>query len=186
MSALAKLSDIWLVAKMVQGLFETILKATGFGKYTLEGTKRFKQIGEHKVPVFSFVNEPLSKNQSTKEPKEDGVPLAHALLSYQKATLNSVSGTGEGAFDQSQKSAIDYSGISSSNLHSASSNNHGSESPLYGDPWATTLVQPPIQDTFQYHNATFHDNMNYIPLEQMVTWMQPDFPNMIPTTTRGY
>ncbi|ESZ90711.1 putative Fungal specific transcription factor [Sclerotinia borealis F-4128] len=55
MSALEKLSDVWLVAKMVRGLFEAILQAAGFGSYTLDGTKRFKQIGEHKGEVWGLL-----------------------------------------------------------------------------------------------------------------------------------
>ncbi|KAI9640408.1 Transcriptional activator of fatty acid utilization [Ciborinia camelliae] len=181
MSALEKLSDVWLVAKMVQGLFGTILKAAGFENYTLEGTKSFKQIGKHKVPVFSFVEEPFSTSRSGMESKEDSLPLTHSLLAHQKATLSFVSGTGTGAFNQVQKSASNNSGISSASIPSAPSMHHRGDFSNSADLWASAAVQTPFPETIQYPDDTFPGN-NYMPPEQMATWMQPDFQSMIPTT----
>ncbi|KAA8570118.1 hypothetical protein EYC84_002450 [Monilinia fructicola] len=190
MSALDTLSDIWLVAKMVQGFFEAILQAAKFGNYTLETTKRFKQIGEHKVPVFSFVEEPLSKNKLATKSKDDGLPLTQALLAHQKATLGFASGTGTSTPIQPKKPATISKSVSAPTLPSVPqvkqqfvpTMHQEGDFPIPNEMWATAALPTPMQETVQYQDPVFFGNMNYIPPEQMANWMQPDFQNMIPTT----
>ncbi|TGO82525.1 hypothetical protein BPOR_0812g00020 [Botrytis porri] len=189
MSALDKLSDVWLVAKMVRGLFETILKAAGFANYTLEGTKRFKKIGEHTVPVFSFIEESLSASQSAREAKEDSLPLTHSLLAHQKATLNFVSGKGTSIRNEGRTSIGNNDGVSPTSIPSAPPAGHQSTPSLHGgeyfvsdDLWPTTAIPNPAQETAQYQDPNFPGTMNYISPDQMAYWIQPDFQQMIPST----
>lgn len=191
MSALDKLSDVWLVAKMVRGLFETILKAAGFANYTLEGTKRFKKIGEHTVPVFSFIEEPSSSSssQSAREAKEDSIPLTHSLLAHQKATLNFVSGKGTSISNEGRASSGINDGVSPTSIPSAplagnqtTQSLHGGEYFVSDDLWPTTAIPDPNQETVQYQDPNFPGSMNYMSPDQMAYWIQPDFQQMIPST----
>ncbi|QSZ32152.1 hypothetical protein DSL72_001723 [Monilinia vaccinii-corymbosi] len=190
MFALEELSDVWLVAKMVKGFFEAILKVAGFGNYTLEGTKRFKQFGEHKLPMLSLVGEPLSTCQSATKSKEDSLPLTQALLAHQKAALGFVSEKSSDTPNQGIKSVRINNGISSARVPSkpqvkhqfTPSMHHESNFPIHDDLWARAALPIPMQETVQYQDPVFPGNMNYIPPEQMITWMQPDFQRMIPTT----
>ncbi|KAK6604217.1 cutinase transcription factor 1 alpha [Botrytis cinerea] len=189
MSALDKLSDVWLVAKMVRGLFETILKAAGFENHTLEGTKRFKKIGEHKVPVFSFIEDPLSASQSARESKEDSLPLTHSLLAHQKATLNFVSGKGTRISNEGGTSISnndDFSPTSISSLppvqHQPAPPIHGGTDFVSGNLWPTTVMPNPTQETAQYQDPNFPGSMNYLSPDPMAYWIQPDFQQMIPAT----
>ncbi|KAJ8059031.1 hypothetical protein OCU04_012011 [Sclerotinia nivalis] len=175
MSALEKLSDIWLVAKMVQGLFESILEAAGFENC--------------KVPV-SFVEKLLPTSKLTGESKENSLPLTHSLLAHQKATLGFVSGTGTGSSNKSQKSGSNNNGISSTNVplapqtkqQSAPSMHHENEFYIPDAICPTGTTPTSIQETVQYQDPTFPGNMNYILNESMATWIQPDFQQMIPNT----
>ncbi|APA08928.1 hypothetical protein sscle_04g036980 [Sclerotinia sclerotiorum 1980 UF-70] len=175
MSALEKLSDIWLVAKMVQGLFESILKAAGFENY--------------KVPV-GFVGNPLHGSKSIGESKENSLPLTHSLLAHQKATLGFISGTGIGSPKKGQKSGSNNDGISCTNVppapqakhQPAPSMHHENEFYIPDAICPTGTIPNSVHQTVQYQDPTFSGDMNYILNEPMTTWIQPDFQQMIPNT----
>ncbi|CAD6446059.1 b7eca0d6-6621-40b2-bb1f-88aa882c7961 [Sclerotinia trifoliorum] len=177
MSALEKLSDIWLVAKMVQGLFESILKAAGFENF--------------KVPA-GFVENPLHKSKSIGESKENRLPLTHSLLAHQKATLGFVSGTRTGSSNKSQKLDSNNNGISSTNVpsapqpqakhQSAPSMHHENEFYIPDTICPTGATPTSIHQTVQYQDPTFPGSINYMLNGPMATWIQPDFQQMIPNT----
>ncbi|PQE31785.1 cutinase transcription factor 1 alpha protein [Rutstroemia sp. NJR-2017a WRK4] len=177
MSALDRLSDIWLVAKMVQELFEIILNTAGLGDYAIDDGLSYRANGHRKIRAW---NTSTSDSAGPEHSKEEVRTLTVALQAHKEATLKYVGGR-ERAENEEQEPS------STIPLHLPSQLNDQIPVPEIIPPpniWMTSPTAPNPGKTQQFQNTAFDANTNssYMSGDQMTPgWTSMDFNNVMPS-----
>ncbi|PQE05936.1 cutinase transcription factor 1 alpha protein [Rutstroemia sp. NJR-2017a BBW] len=175
MSALDRLSDIWLVAKMVQELFEIILNTAGLGDYAIDDGLSYRANGHRKIRAS---NTSTSDSAGPEHSKEEVRTLTVALQAHKEATLKYVRGRERVENEEESSGTVP--------LHLPSHINDQIPVPETIPPpntWMTNPTPNP-EKTQQFQNTVFDTNTNssYMSGDQMTPgWTTMDFNNVMPS-----
>jgi hypothetical protein len=175
MAALDRLSDIWLVAKMVQELFEIILNTAGLGDYAIDDGLLYRANGNRKIRAS---NASASDSTGSEKSKEEARTLTAALQAHKEATLKYVRG----------RECVENEGEASATvpLHLPSQINDQIPVPEIIAPpntWMTSPTPNPGKSQ-QFQDTAFNTNTNssYMSGDQMTPgWPPMDFNNVMPS-----
>jgi hypothetical protein len=182
MSALGRLSDIWLVAKMVQELFEIILETAGFGDYAIEDGLSYRPNGQRKMRTS---NTSTSDSAGPENSKEEARTLTAALQAHKEATLKYVRGR-ERAENNNELSINSTIPLHVPETQTSQTNNQipVPEPIIPANIWMTSPTAPISEKPQHFQIPAFDtdNNSSYMCGDQMTTsWMPMDFNNVMPT-----
>jgi hypothetical protein len=181
MSALGRLSDIWLVAKMVQELFEIILKTAGFGDYAIEDGLAYRTNGQRKMRASNtFTSDSVGPENS----KGEARTLTAALQAHKEATLKYVSGRerAENNDELSSNSTIPLH-VTETRISQPNDQIPVPEPIIPANTWMASPA-PNHEKPQQFQNNAFNidTGTSYMCGDQMTTsWAPMDFNNVMPT-----
>ncbi|KAM3079799.1 Transcriptional activator of fatty acid utilization [Clarireedia jacksonii] len=184
MSALDRLSDVWLVAKMVQELFEIILKTAGFADYAIEDGSLSRPIGNRKMRPSDHSTSDSAGSENSKEETRN---LTTALQAHKEATLSYVRGDARlddnGEISTGSSSTIPFQppAPQQAQINPQIVVSQAAETMLPADTWTSSLTAP-VPEKMPFGNDTLDTRTSYMCGDQMESWVPTDFHNVIPAT----